>query len=106
MPVNYLASHASYVSTNRLILAALAVLGVYVLKAWTGGRRNTWERDWTGKMILVVVSYTLPIYSSWNDRCYEMIADTGRVLLRAQSFPLYTISFIYPSHRKSYSYRR
>lgn len=66
MPVNYLATYASYVSTNRLIYGAFLVFGLYLVKAWTGGRRNTWERDWTGKMILIVVCPTQNSSDSLN----------------------------------------
>jgi hypothetical protein len=36
---------------------ALALAGVlFALRTWLGGTTNTWEREWRGKRIIVVVS--------------------------------------------------
>ncbi len=56
MPIH---SAAAWLSTGASLTgyayAGLALVGALALKRWASGRRNTWERDWAGKMVLVVV---------------------------------------------------
>lgn len=56
MPVHSLASLLTHASVPSVIGASSAVAVLVGVKAWAGGRKCTWERDWAGKMILVVVS--------------------------------------------------
>jgi hypothetical protein len=44
------------VNYGYAVTAVILVILAATLKAWSGGRKNTWERDWAGKMILVIVS--------------------------------------------------
>jgi hypothetical protein len=44
------------VNYGYAVTAVILVVLAATLKAWSGGRKNTWERDWAGKMILVIVS--------------------------------------------------
>ena len=56
MPIHLTAWELGDVRPSKLVLAAIALIVLVALKAHFGGRRSTWERDWAGKMILVVVS--------------------------------------------------
>lgn len=38
------------------MIAASTIAGATYAKARAGGRKCTWERDWAGKMIMIVVS--------------------------------------------------
>ncbi|WRT63245.1 uncharacterized protein IL334_000148 [Kwoniella shivajii] len=58
MPVHTLAEVFGNISTSQLILGATTFALVISIKAWAGGRKCTWERDWKGKMILVVAPPT------------------------------------------------
>ncbi|WVQ64345.1 uncharacterized protein L199_002507 [Kwoniella botswanensis] len=58
MPVHSLASAFGNISPSQLMLGAFIFALVIVVKAWAGGRKCTWERDWKGKMILVVAPPT------------------------------------------------
>ncbi|KAH8084036.1 hypothetical protein HD553DRAFT_296451 [Filobasidium floriforme] len=42
------------VNYGYAVTAVILVVLAATLKAWSGGRKNTWERDWAGKMILVI----------------------------------------------------
>jgi hypothetical protein len=55
MPVHTAASILSSVDTTHFVLAALGVAGLGWVKQKMGGRTCTWERDWAGKMILIIV---------------------------------------------------
>jgi hypothetical protein len=55
MPVNYLSESLSGISNSNLVLAALGGITAYGLKVATGGRKSIWEREWAGKLIMVVV---------------------------------------------------
>lgn len=61
MPVNSISAALNPVSANRLVAGGIAAVSLYTLKAWAGGRLNTWERDWSGKLILVVVWLSLSV---------------------------------------------
>ena len=56
MPIHTAAKYLDNASPNQLLFGAVGLLTFYIVKAWAGGRRCTWEREWAGKMILVVVS--------------------------------------------------
>ncbi|ORY27349.1 hypothetical protein BCR39DRAFT_538425 [Naematelia encephala] len=58
MPIHSVASLVDDIATNNIILAAFGFATVISLKAWAGGRKCTWERDWAGKMILIVAPPT------------------------------------------------
>ncbi|WWC90168.1 uncharacterized protein L201_005101 [Kwoniella dendrophila CBS 6074] len=58
MPVHSLASLFGNITTSQLVIGAITFALVIFVKAWAGGRKCTWERDWKGKMILVVASPT------------------------------------------------
>lgn len=55
MPVHGLSNLFDSASGNQLLFGAAGLLGVVGIKAWSGGRKCTWERDWAGKMILIIV---------------------------------------------------
>ncbi|ORX35052.1 hypothetical protein BD324DRAFT_633748 [Kockovaella imperatae] len=54
MPVNTVASLLENVDGRFLILGAVTMSLLYVVKVWSAGPKTTWERDWAGKMILVI----------------------------------------------------
>jgi hypothetical protein len=56
MPIHSIATVLDDVEISTVITAALTLLGIVSVKAWSGGRKCTWEREWAGKMILIVVS--------------------------------------------------
>ncbi|WVQ72271.1 hypothetical protein IAR50_001821 [Cryptococcus sp. DSM 104548] len=58
MPVHSLASAVGDISTSHLMVAAATFLVIFSLKIWSGGKKNTWEREWAGKMILIVAPPT------------------------------------------------
>jgi hypothetical protein len=43
------------VNYSYALIAVGVVTVALSIKAWASGRKNTWERDWAGKMVLVVV---------------------------------------------------
>ena len=55
MPIHSIASYLDNATGSQLIVGALALAGFYGIRVWAGGRKCTWEREWAGKMILVVV---------------------------------------------------
>lgn len=63
------------VNYGYAVTAVILVVLAATLKAWAGGRKNTWERDWAGKMILVIVS-TDPslLFLSRSTRIYLLCA--------------------------------
>ncbi|WWC67282.1 uncharacterized protein I206_101190 [Kwoniella pini CBS 10737] len=61
MPVHSLATVFGNISSSQLIVGAITFALIIFVKAWAGGRKCTWERDWKGKMILVVASPTTTI---------------------------------------------
>ncbi|WVW81305.1 hypothetical protein I302_103296 [Kwoniella bestiolae CBS 10118] len=58
MPVHSLASAFGNITTSQLVFGAISFAVVVFVKTWAGGRKCTWERDWKGKMILVVAPPT------------------------------------------------
>lgn len=54
--VHSAAQLVEYVSVQTLIGSTVVAAGAWSVKAWAGGRKCTWEREWAGKMIMVVVS--------------------------------------------------
>ena len=56
MPIHSAASWLGHYDLANTAAVVLACTALWALKSWLGGRQNTWERDWAGKMILVVVS--------------------------------------------------
>lgn len=56
MPIHSLATFLGDTNTSQLFFGAAALATVVGVKAWSGGRKCTWERDWAGKMIMIVVS--------------------------------------------------
>ena len=56
MVVHTAAQIVEYVSVPNLIGGTVAAAGAWSVKACAGGRKCTWEREWAGKMIMVVVS--------------------------------------------------
>jgi hypothetical protein len=57
MPIHSLASYLSdAVEVSTVVSVVVGVAGLFAVNRWAAGRKNTWERDWAGKMILVVVS--------------------------------------------------
>ena len=58
MPIHGIAALLEGKVNYRYATLAVGVIVVLaMLKAWSGGRKNTWARDWAGKMILVVVCH-------------------------------------------------
>lgn len=49
----YLAEQAEF---RHVVYAVIGFSALLILKRWSGGRVNSCERDWAGKMVLVVVS--------------------------------------------------
>jgi hypothetical protein len=60
MVVHTAAQIVEYVSVPTLIAGTVGAAGMWSVKAWAGGRKGTWEREWAGKMIMVVVSQSPP----------------------------------------------
>ncbi|RSH83956.1 hypothetical protein EHS25_005200 [Saitozyma podzolica] len=58
MPIHTLASAFGSASSSQLVLGGATLVGVYSTKVWAGGKRSAWERDWAGKMILIVAHPT------------------------------------------------
>ncbi|WVQ94190.1 hypothetical protein IAU59_001268 [Kwoniella sp. CBS 9459] len=58
MPVHSLASLFGDISIDTLIVGALTFAAILGVRTWLSGRKCTWERDWAGKMILVVAPPT------------------------------------------------
>lgn len=56
MVVHTAAQIVEYVSVPNLIGGTVGAAGLWSLKARAGGRKCTWEREWAGKMIMIVVS--------------------------------------------------
>lgn len=56
MPVHTIATYVENATESKLFLSAAALILAVALKVWSGGRSCTRERDWAGKMILIVVS--------------------------------------------------
>ncbi|WVR03121.1 hypothetical protein IAU60_000111 [Kwoniella sp. DSM 27419] len=54
MPVHSLATFFGDVSASQLVVGAFAFALIIAVKTLVGGRKCTWERDWAGKMVLVV----------------------------------------------------
>jgi hypothetical protein len=65
MVVHTAAQIVEYVSVPTLIAGSVGAAGMWSVKAWAGGRKCTWEREWAGKMIMVVVS--LRVYAEGGD---------------------------------------
>jgi len=55
MPLHSAASFLDNASSSEVFYGAVGLLALYAVKAWAGGRKCTWEREWAGKMIWVVV---------------------------------------------------
>ncbi|KAE8541228.1 hypothetical protein D1P53_002585 [Cryptococcus gattii VGV] len=58
MPIHTIASAFGDISTSQLIAGAATFAVIFWLKLWSGGKKCTWEREWAGKMILVVAPPT------------------------------------------------
>lgn len=55
MVVHSAAQLVNYVPIQQVLGATVAAAGLWSIKAWAGGRKCIWEREWAGKMILIVV---------------------------------------------------
>ncbi len=62
MPIHSLATYLSSDAATPILIAFISLACVVVFKRWSNGRKNTWERDWGGKMILIVVSVLRRLY--------------------------------------------
>ncbi|OWZ36391.1 hypothetical protein C347_00562 [Cryptococcus neoformans AD2-60a] len=58
MPIHTLASVFGDISTSQLIAGAATFAVVFWVKLWSGGKKCSWEKEWAGKMILVVAPPT------------------------------------------------
>lgn len=56
MPIHSIATYLSAAPATPILIIVVCLATILVLKSWSNGRVNTWERDWGGKMILVLVS--------------------------------------------------
>lgn len=56
MVVHSAAQLVNYIPLQQVLGSTVAAAGLWSVKAWAGGRKCVWERDWAGKMILIVVS--------------------------------------------------
>ncbi|KLT42592.1 hypothetical protein CC85DRAFT_79516 [Cutaneotrichosporon oleaginosum] len=54
MPVHLVSESLGGIPNPTLVLAALGGITAYGLKIATGGRKSIWEREWAGKLIMVV----------------------------------------------------
>ncbi|BEI87546.1 uncharacterized protein CcaverHIS019_0102640 [Cutaneotrichosporon cavernicola] len=54
MPVNIVSESLGSISNSKLVFGALAGITAYGLKVATAGRKSIWEREWAGKLIMVV----------------------------------------------------
>lgn len=68
------------VNYRYAVTGVIFVVLVAMLKAWSGGRKNTWERDWAGKMILVIVSLGLGVATSSVSPPLLTLADGSAVV--------------------------
>ena len=55
MPIHSVAKILDSASSSELFYGSITLLAIYIARAWAGGRKCTWEREWAGKMIFVVV---------------------------------------------------
>ncbi|KAL7420205.1 hypothetical protein Q5752_005171 [Cryptotrichosporon argae] len=58
MPIHLAAGLLQHVDTSVLVGCAGAALAAYTARTWVGGRRCTWEREWAGKLIMIVAPPT------------------------------------------------
>lgn len=56
MVVHSAATLVNYIPLQQVLGSTVAAAAIWSVKAWAGGRKCVWERDWAGKMILIVVS--------------------------------------------------
>jgi hypothetical protein len=56
MPFNVLSKYLAPVDSSTLFTAALGAGAAYAAKIYASGRKNVWEREWGGKLIMIVVS--------------------------------------------------
>jgi hypothetical protein len=56
MPIHTAASLLQYIDPTTFGLTVFGVAITGYVKQRSGGRKCTWERDWAGKMILIIVS--------------------------------------------------
>jgi hypothetical protein len=61
--IHFLAHHlADKLFGSRLSVGLVLIAGALLwLRAWLGGTTNTWEREWRGKRVIVVVSAAQPL---------------------------------------------
>lgn len=56
MPLGIVSTLVGDVDNSTLITGALVVGTAYAAKVYASGRKSIWERDWTGKLIMIAVS--------------------------------------------------
>ena len=83
MPTHIVASYLQHFDTGVLMTSAALLGGSVYLKARAGGRKNTWERDWAGKMIIILVRRSL---FSGGLHC-SCTSDAEKVLMTGPSIP-------------------
>lgn len=47
--------HALLTTTHLAVIAIIAIGLWWIKKRWVNGKKCGWERDWTGKMVWIVV---------------------------------------------------
>jgi hypothetical protein len=77
--VHTAAQIVEYVSVPTLIAGTVGAAGMWSVKAWAGGRKCTWEREWAGKMIMVVVSQSTSLR---RRRRRDILFDLFHLFLR------------------------
>nr|XP_031862078.1 uncharacterized protein CI109_002491 [Kwoniella shandongensis]KAA5529150.1 hypothetical protein CI109_002491 [Kwoniella shandongensis] len=87
MPVHSLAEYLGDISTSQLVVGAGVFAVLFWLKAWSGGRSTTWEREWAGKMILVVGSPT-PTILTLLDHLLHLPSPPQILYLPPEASPL------------------
>ncbi|WVN88518.1 uncharacterized protein L203_103729 [Cryptococcus depauperatus CBS 7841] len=58
MPIHTLASVFGDIPTSQLVLGAATFALIFSLTIWAGGKKCVWEREWAGKMIMIVAQPT------------------------------------------------
>jgi hypothetical protein len=56
MPFNIIGGALEIIDGGTLAMAGVAAGTAYATKLYASGRKNIWERDWTGKLIIIAVS--------------------------------------------------
>ncbi|KDQ12007.1 hypothetical protein BOTBODRAFT_162186 [Botryobasidium botryosum FD-172 SS1] len=77
MPLYFIASGLSWLSTDYYLPAAFTLIALSFLRTWSNGKRNTRERDMHGRIVLVTGGFTptgLTLLKELAERGTQIIA--------------------------------